>query len=333
MNVLLRLTAIAIVLAGSPLFAQTPERGDRRPERGDRMETRRDQSSGNREKFSQRIREFVQAGKLTREEAGELLRLAFPEVPRPRGRGRTFEVKDPADFIKPQEKAIFSGPQSGEKISNFMIQGMNGDYAEKDFDPIAEAKDKPLLLLFQDDSGVGFRGLAGWSQVLPVIREQESTDRAEVVRTAIPGLDDTDGATGVSTMPWESRPDPFAVGWQEAQQDPATGREELRAWEDWTSTLSAESAAAPVWTDAPSGRSFDFKRWLPGPTDQDTVELAAVDAEGPMTTPDPEEKAAPVVPPVIDLRLPRSTTPFPDFAPWPDAPWRTTSSGTDRIDA
>ena len=164
-------------------------------------------------------------------------------------------------------------------------------------------------------------------------REQESTDRAEVVRTAIPGLDDTDGATGVSTMPWESRPDPFAVGWQEAQQDPATGREELRAWEDWTSTLSAESAAAPVWTDAPSGRSFDFKRWLPGPTDQDTVELAAVDAEGPMTTPDPEEEAAPVVPPVIDLRLPRSTTPFPDFAPWPDAPWRTTSSGTDRIDA
>ena len=176
MNVLLRLTAIAIVLAGSPLFAQTPERGDRRPERGDRMETRRDQSSGNKEKFGQRIREFVEAGKLTREEAGELLRLAFPEVPRPRGRGRTFEVKDPADFIKPQEKAIFSGPQSGEKISNFMIQGMNGDYAEKDFDPIAEAKDKPLLLLFQDDSGVGFRGLAGWSQVLPVIREQESTD-------------------------------------------------------------------------------------------------------------------------------------------------------------
>ena len=163
--------------------------------------------------------------------------------------------------------------------------------------------------------------------------EIDGTDRAEVVRTAIPGLDDTDGATGVSTMPWESRPDPFAVGWQEAQQDPATGREELRAWEDWTSTLSAESAAAPVWTDAPSGRSFDFKRWLPGPTDQDTVELAAVDAEGPMTTPDPEEKAAPVVPPVIDLRLPRSTTPFPDFAPWPDAPWRTTSSGTDRIDA
>ncbi len=177
MNVLLKMTAVAIVLAGSSLFAQATDRGERQSERGDRMEARRgDQRSGNKEKFGQRVREFVEAGKLTRAEAEELFRLAFPERAQPRGRGRRFEVKDPAGFIKPEEKAIFSGPQSGEKMSSFTVQGMNGAFAERDFDPIAEAKDKPLLLLFQDDSGVGFRGLAGWSQVLPVIREQENIE-------------------------------------------------------------------------------------------------------------------------------------------------------------
>lgn len=162
--------------------------------------------------------------------------------------------------------------------------------------------------------------------------------RAEVVSSAIPGLDDHDEAMVAAAAGWDSRPDPFAVGWQEAARDPATGETELRAWQNWTSTLSEESAAEPVWTDEPRGPSFDFKRWLPGSADHDTVQL-------PMVSADPAEGVGsepvtaldPVPVPPVDRRIGRPRTGFPEFAPWPAAPWRSTghavANDNDRVDA
>jgi hypothetical protein len=43
---------------------------------------------------------------------------------------------------------IFSGPQTGEELSSFEMVGVFDDKAGKRFDPIAEAKGKPIVLLF-----------------------------------------------------------------------------------------------------------------------------------------------------------------------------------------
>lgn len=52
-----------------------------------------------------------------------------------------------AQETKPAEE-VFSGPQVGEDLSAFEIVGVFDDAAGKRFDPIAEAKGKPLVLLF-----------------------------------------------------------------------------------------------------------------------------------------------------------------------------------------
>lgn len=43
---------------------------------------------------------------------------------------------------------VFSGPQVGEKLVGFEVQGVLGDLAGKKFDPVKDAGEKPLLLLF-----------------------------------------------------------------------------------------------------------------------------------------------------------------------------------------
>ena len=152
--------------------------------------------------------------------------------------------------------------------------------------------------------------------------------QAEVVSTAIPDLGGHDDPVDVAMADPDVRPDPFALGWQKAERDPATTEHELRAWEDWTSTLAAESADAPVWADEPRALSFDFKRWLPTAVDRDTVELPAIQvAEEPAVVrsePVPVEAS----PPPAEVRpvLPADQG-FPEFAPWPDAPWRRVGRG------
>jgi hypothetical protein len=43
---------------------------------------------------------------------------------------------------------IFSGPQVGEKLVDFEVQGVLGDLAGKKFNPVKDAGEKPLLLIF-----------------------------------------------------------------------------------------------------------------------------------------------------------------------------------------
>ncbi len=189
-------------------------------------------------------------------------------------------------------------------------------------------------------------------RVAPAAALVEAPPTAEpaVVSTAIPGLDEDHETMRAAEVGWASRPDPFAVGWGAAEDDPATDELELRAWEDWTSTLDTASAAAPVWTDEPRNLSFDFKRWLGAP-DQDTVELPVIAADSapvddptpapeisielPATPPAPVQvqvpsaaqvpvPRAPVVAstPRLDLDFGPLPTAYPEFTPWPDAPWR-----------
>ena len=73
---------------------------------------------------------------------------------------RQVEVADPADFGTSEEKQIFSGPQPGEKLPPLLATGIRGRAKGKTFDFIAKADDgKLLVLLLQDESGVGLRGL------------------------------------------------------------------------------------------------------------------------------------------------------------------------------
>lgn len=161
---------------------------------------------------------------------------------------------------------------------------------------------------------------------------------AEAVSSAIPDLDADDEAMRAAALGWDSRPDPFAVGWEAAQQDPVTGETELRAWEDWTSTLSGESAAAPVWADEPRTLAFDFKRWLPASAEHDTVELPLLASESSADAErEPELAVERVAAPSNSLRLAPTGGGFPDFAPWPDAPWRAADqagpAGGEHVDA
>ena len=132
-----------------------------------------------------RLGELVQSGKLTREEAVQLYTIAFPERSRDQddGRGgretekryrngRKVEIKDPAQFKTAGGKALFSGPQPGEKIPPFKVTGLNGDRLGKVFDPVRLAGGKPQVLIFMDDNGVGIRGLFGTASLLSQIAEK-----------------------------------------------------------------------------------------------------------------------------------------------------------------
>jgi|GEM_PF-1693967 len=132
--------------------------------------------------FRKRIGELVEKGKLTREEAGQLYSIAFPERSRDRDAGRetdrryrnrrTVEVKDPAQFKIAGGKALFSGPQPSEKIPSFKVTGLNGERVGKVFDPVRLAGGKLQVLIFMDDNGVGIRGLFGTASILSQIADK-----------------------------------------------------------------------------------------------------------------------------------------------------------------
>ncbi len=135
--------------------------------------------------FRKRLGELIEKGKLTREEAGQLYTLAFPERSRDRdagrgGRGtekryrnrRKVEVKDPAQFKTAEGKALFSGPQPGEKIPPFKITGLVGNFDGKQIDPVNLAGGKPQVLIFMDGNRVGLRGLFGLTSMVSQIKEK-----------------------------------------------------------------------------------------------------------------------------------------------------------------
>ena len=72
---------------------------------------------------------------------------------------RQVEVVDPTGFSTSEENKVFSGPQPGEKLPPLMATGIRGGAKDVTFDFIAKADGRPHVLLLQDKSGVGLRGL------------------------------------------------------------------------------------------------------------------------------------------------------------------------------
>lgn len=136
-----------------------------------------------------------------------------------------------------------------------------------------------------------------------------------VVSTTVPELDDDGGFAAVAP----SRPDAFAVGWEAARADHATDETELQAWDQWMSTLDDEQTTV-VWADASRTTAFDFSRWIPGAPDHDTVQLSVVDAAADTAAP-PEPPRVAEPSPAAGIEAGGAAVSYPDFAPWPDAPW------------
>ncbi|MCG8651350.1 MAG: hypothetical protein MI861_16035, partial [Pirellulales bacterium] len=43
---------------------------------------------------------------------------------------------------------VYSGPQVGEPLPSFKIQGVSGDQVDKELDPVGDAQGQPILLVF-----------------------------------------------------------------------------------------------------------------------------------------------------------------------------------------
>ena len=129
------------------------------------------------------LRQQVESGEVTK--AQIIARLKTTETGRPAGspkrdkkgqdrryrnRRRT-EVKDPAGY-QTKGKQIFSGPQTGEKLPALKVTGLFGDTKGEAFDPIKRAGNRPQILFFQDDSGVGIRGLFGFANAIHQVNEK-----------------------------------------------------------------------------------------------------------------------------------------------------------------
>ena len=158
--------------------AERSERGER-DERGERGERDERGDSDARAAFREKVGALVEAGKISREEAGDLYRTAFQERSRTRRQyenKRVKEVKAPELFNKGVQNPIFSGPQPGEKLVSFQAVGFVGELEEQMLDPIAMANNLPQLIVFQDDGGASIRGLYDLSGSLSSIDLQSDVD-------------------------------------------------------------------------------------------------------------------------------------------------------------
>lgn len=107
-------------------------------------------------------------------------------------RDRTIEVKDPAGFKKLTDDTVFSGPQPGEKLPSFKATGLAGDIKDKEIDPIANAGDKPHIIMLQDDEGVGIRGLFS---MVGLLKKLDAKTDADLHLTCVFLTDDIERTT------------------------------------------------------------------------------------------------------------------------------------------
>ncbi|MDE0316123.1 MAG: hypothetical protein OXM61_14575 [Candidatus Poribacteria bacterium] len=137
---------------------------------GRRME-REDKRDPSREELVKRFDKDGD-GKLNREEGLAARRALANRENQNRYRNARVEVKDPAEFKKTQKKELFSGPQPGETLPELKVKGINGETKGKTYDVIAKADGQVLVLFLQDESGLGLRGLVGFSRLLTQIAEK-----------------------------------------------------------------------------------------------------------------------------------------------------------------
>ncbi len=89
---------------------------------------------------------------------------------------RQVRIADPKHFSTSDEKPVFSGPQPGEKLPPLNATSIRGAAKGKTFDFIAKAGGQPLVLLLQDESGVGLRGLYDISRIVEKITNESKQE-------------------------------------------------------------------------------------------------------------------------------------------------------------
>ena len=148
------------------------ERGGEQMERGGARDRER---TASREALVKRFDKDGD-GKLNREEGMAARRAIAGRESQNRNRNDRVEVKNPAEFKKTQEKEIFSGPQPGEKLPSLQATGVYGEIEGKTFDFIAKADGRAQVLLLQDESRVGLRGLVSVAGVVDKISNRSDKD-------------------------------------------------------------------------------------------------------------------------------------------------------------
>ena len=161
---------------GSSAMAQNNEEAPAGAERAKRGEG---EDADARAALKEKLGALVEAGKITRDDAGDLYRTAFPERSRARRQyrnKRVAEVKAPELFNKDVKNPIFSGPQPGERLVSFKSTGLAGEHKEQVLDPIAMASNGSQIIVFQDDSGASIRGLNNLSDSIGKIDRKSEID-------------------------------------------------------------------------------------------------------------------------------------------------------------
>ena len=129
-------------------------------------------------------------GKLNEEENMAARRALANRESQNRNRRNNVVVKDPNEFKKMREKVVFSGPQTNEKLPSLMATALNGASKNKTSDFITEANGQPLILILQDDTPLGLRGLVGFARLL----DQIDTRTAQKLHIQVVFLGDTPDA-------------------------------------------------------------------------------------------------------------------------------------------
>ena len=111
-------------------------------------------------------------GMLKEEERMTVQRLMDSRENQNRNRRRKVEVKDPDEFKKNRENIIYSGPQPSEKLPSLMATVLNGEDEGKTIDFIAMTNEKSHILIIQDETRLGLRGLVGFTRILEDISQK-----------------------------------------------------------------------------------------------------------------------------------------------------------------
>jgi len=81
-------------------------------------------------------------------------------------------VQPSKGFQAARDQTLFSGPQPGEPLPGFEALQVTKAGQGESFDPVARAKGRPMLVILQDETPAGIRGMMAFSRVLSGINRQ-----------------------------------------------------------------------------------------------------------------------------------------------------------------
>lgn len=93
-----------------------------------------------------------------------------------RNRRRKVEVKNPDEFKRNREEIIYSGPQPSEKLPSLMATVINGNDEGKTIDFISNPNGKSHILVLQDETPLGLRGLVAFTRILEEISQKSKQE-------------------------------------------------------------------------------------------------------------------------------------------------------------